>query len=174
MADFLKFSGAILLIGASSWLGFFEARILTERCRILQAWLRILEILGTEISYQARMLPEVFRKVALLADEPVFVNVFTYLASRLDYGTGFTVAELWEELLAKQSRVLHHNDLLILGELGNYLGTTDRQDQLEKLQLCQARLTQNLESAKDKRDRQVGIYRYLGFAAGSIIVLWLL
>ncbi len=174
MVDFLKLSGAVLLIGATSMLGFLGAQTLSERCRLLQAWLRILERLSTEINYQARRLPDIFAKIAVLTEDAKLASSFEHLAKQLDYGNGVTVVELWSEILRKQSRILKLNDLTILNELGNYLGTTDRQDQLEKLQLCQARLRQNLESANEQQQRQAGIYRYLGFAMGSIIVLWLI
>jgi stage III sporulation protein AB len=170
----IKMIGAVLFIFASSVTGFIGARRFTERCRVLQTWVRVLEIIHTEIGFQSRMLPEVFRRVAILTDDPRFASAFNRLADGISYGSDFIISQLWNEMLQAQRAFLSRSDHLILNELGSYLGYTDRLDQLEKVKACKAGVESNLRVAVANRDSKVKIYRYLGFAVGSIIVLWLI
>jgi stage III sporulation protein AB len=171
----IKLIGAVLIIGISTLTGFFVAQKFEERCQLLKLWLRVLEIFQTEIYFQARLLPDVFRKTASLLDDRYFVNAFTWLASSLEFGSDEDFGEAWRRFLIETGLgILTKNDYLILNELGNYLGSTDRNDQLEKIKACRASLALNLESAEIEQKKRAGVYRYLGFALGAIVVLWVI
>ena len=171
----IKIIGATLIIGISTLAGFFFAQKFSERCQLLKLWLRILEIFQTEIFFQTRLLPDVFRRTASLLDDRYFANAFTWLAASLEFGSDVDFGEAWQRFLIETGLgILSKNDYLTLKELGNYLGSTDRNDQLEKIKTCRANLTMNLQAAEIERSKRTGIYRYLGFAMGAIIVLWLI
>lgn len=171
----IKTVGAVLIIGTSTLIGFFYAQKFGERCQLLKLWLRILAIFQTEIYCQAQVLPEVFRRTALFIEDRYFANAFTWLASSLEFGSDQDFSEAWRRFLIETGvGVLTKNDLTVLNELGDYLGCTDRRDQLEKIVNCQAKLEQNLKTAENERSKRVGVYRYLGFAMGAVLVLWLL
>jgi stage III sporulation protein AB len=171
----LKIIGAVLIIGISTLAGFFFSQKFSERCHLLKLWLRILEIFQTEIYFQARLLPDVFRRTALSLDDRYFANAFTWLAASLEFGSDEDFGESWRRFLVETGLgILSKNDYLTLNELGNYLGCTDRNDQLAKIKTCRASLEMNLQSAEMEQSKRTGIYRYLGFAMGAIIVLWLI
>jgi stage III sporulation protein AB len=170
-----KWIGAILIIGISSLTGFFYAQKFTDRCYILKLWLRIIDIFQTEIYFEARRLPEVFRRAASLLQDRRFSNAFIKLMQSLEFGTDGDFKTAWGLFLVETGEgVLVKEDFLVLYDLGNYLGSTDRLDQLAKLKTCHASLTLNLQSAEHDRNKQTRIYRYLGFAIGAITVLWLI
>lgn len=171
----VKIIGAVLIIGISTLAGFFLGQKFSERCHLLKLWLRILDIFQTEIYFEARRLPEVFRRTASLIDERYFSNAFTWLASSLEFGSDEDFETAWRRLLAQTGLgILHKNDYLALNELGNYLGSTDRNDQLAKFNTCRASLAINLQAAELEQSKRTRIYRYLGFALGAVIVLWLI
>ena len=121
------------------------------------------------------MLPDVFRRTASLLDDRYFTNAFTWLATSLEFGSDEDFGEAWQRFLIETGLgILSKSDYLTLHELGNYLGSTDRKDQLEKIKTCRAGLAMNLQSAEIEQSKRTGIYRYLGFAMGAIIVLWMI
>ena len=171
----IKLIGALLIIGISTMAGFFYSQRFTERCKLLSLWLRIIEIFETEIYFESRRLPEVFSKTASLLQERRFSRAFDELISSLNFGADQDFTNAWSFFLAETGvGVLSNEDYQVLEELGNYLGSTNREDQLVKLKSCRASLTRNLQAAEDERNKQSRIYRYLGFAIGAITVLWLI
>ena len=170
----MKLLGAVLIIGVSSLGGFIWAEKLSDRCELLKEWLRVLELLQTEIYYQGRLLPEIFRRVSENGSASYLGEMFRKAADQLEFGSGRGVADVWEGLALARSGLLQAADLRALLELGGYLGSTDRCDQLNKIKACKAHLELQLREAEQKRTMKTSLYRYLGFALGAAVVLWLL
>jgi stage III sporulation protein AB len=170
-----KLLGVTLVISASTVAGFVLADRFKERCRLLTIWLRILEIMQIEIFHHTERLPEVFRKVAAYIDDHTIATAFNHLATDLEFGSGQELITCWETLISATGiNQRFRNDYLVLKEWGTHLGSTDRSDQLEKIELYKARLENNLKLAEIEKNKQVGLYRYSGFAIGVVLVLWLL
>lgn len=170
----VKLVGAVLLISAGSLGGFIWAEKLSDRCELLKEWIRILDVFQTEIYYQGRLLPEIFRRIAEISTDFHLGEAFRKMAVKLSFGSGSGVAEVWEQLVWARSNLLSAADLTVLLELGGYLGSTDRLDQLNKIKACKANLESQLQEAERKRVAKTSLYRYLGFALGAAVVLWLL
>lgn len=167
-------TGALLIIGAGSALGYLAAHSLRERCRLLQLWIWVVEILKTEICFQSRLLPEVLRRVAELVDDPEIGKAFQELAQAVEYGADLDFTGAWRQFAAAPVwRALKPPERGILRELGAFLGSTGREDQLAKLNSCKSQLEQICQIAEADNRKQAGLYRYLGFAAGAALVLWL-
>ncbi len=164
-----------MVIAASSLTGLLMAERLAERCRKLRQWLQILELLQTEIYYHNDLLPEVLARIAATVPDRFLADRLTQLAQQLSFGSEYSVAEAWTILTEQLTAAgMHPADCRILQELGQYLGSTERTDQMQKIKACQNRLEGNLARAEQEMERRTRIYRYLGFAAGAIIVLWLI
>ena len=164
-----------MVIGASSLTGLLMAERLAERCRKLRQWLQILELLQTEIYYHNDLLPEVLNRIAVNVEDLFLAKCLTRLAQQLSFGSEYSVAEAWAILVEQLAATgMHPADCRVLQDLGQYLGSTERTDQMQKIKACQNRLEGNLSLAEQETQRRTRIYRYLGFASGAIIVLWLL
>ncbi len=164
-----------MVIAASSLTGLLMAERLAERCRKLRQWLQILELLQTEIYYHNDLLPEVLARIAVTVPDRSLAERLVQLAQRLSFGSEYSVAEAWTILTGQLAAAgMEPSDNRILQELGQYLGSTERTDQMQKIKACQNRLEGNLARAEQESERRTRIYRYLGFAAGAIIVLWLI
>ncbi len=170
-----KMIGAFLIIGISTAAGFVYGQKFITRCYILKLWLRIIDIFQTEIYYEARRLPDVFQRAGFLIKDRCFEKAFSKLAESLQFGTSEDFQTNWHLFLRETGEgVFAKEDYLVLTELGNYLGSTNREDQLAKLKTCQASLMVNLQSAECEQRKRTRLYRYLGFAIGAIVVLWLI
>jgi stage III sporulation protein AB len=171
----VKIVGVLLVMGASSLIGFGCSNRLIGRCRMLKTWLYILEILKGEIYYQDNLLPEVFLRIARGIDDDDLAHGFDELARLVTFGSGVELREAWRNCPVRAgSYYLNQSDCLILTELGDYLGNTDREDQREKIQRCQSRLQHNLNLAETDQHKKLNLFRYLGFAAGAVLVLCLI
>jgi stage III sporulation protein AB len=126
-----------------------------------------------EIGYQTRLLPEAFQRVAGLVGDREMAGIFKELAIAVEYGAAGETGVIWGRLLSRNfTGRLHEADRLILQELGSYLGSTDRERQIEQLKTSQLRLEVNFRAAESERTQKVGLFRYLGFAIGAVLVLF--
>lgn len=166
-----KLIGAMLVIGTSTLTGFLMAERLNERSRLLRLILRLLNIIKTEIGYHSGLLAEVFQKAAQMINDPPIALSLDKIAQNIGFGSDYNIAELWEEFInEKGMAVLLKEDRAILKELGAYLGSTEREDQVARIEAARAGLRLNLEAADSDRARRVRLYRYFGFAAGAVLV----
>lgn len=169
----LKWVGMLLTIGATSGAGFWMGSRLNERRRLLKAWIAILEILKSAIGYQ-ELLPEIFQKLAVTGEESGFDAAFKDLAEQIAFGSEYSVTEMWNQMIARpEFGELQPTDKDAIKELGLFLGSSDRTDQAAKISICQEKLKLNLIHAEEDCDKRIGIYRYLGFASGALVVLLL-
>jgi stage III sporulation protein AB len=171
----IKLIGITLILGASTFGGFLCAERMAQRCRMLRQWLRILEMLATEIYYHSDLLPQILDRIAATVNEKNLEVEFRRMARTIAFGADSSVAEAWTALVTGLlPEKLRPEDGQVLLELGSYLGVTDREDQVKKIRTCQSRLEGNLAGAELEVKKRTNLYRYLGFAAGAIVVLWLL
>lgn len=169
-----KLSGAILIIGTSTLMGFLMAERLNERSRMLRLLIRLLNIIKTEIGYHSGLLAEVFQKAARLINDPQVALALRKIAENIGFGSDYNITELWKEFLNDQGlNSLSQEDRGVLEELGAYLGSTDREDQMTRIEGACLRLQLNLEAADSEKAKRVRLYRYFGFAAGAVLVCML-
>jgi stage III sporulation protein AB len=169
-----KLSGAILIMGTSTLMGFLMAERLNERSRMLRSLIRLLNIIKTEIGYHSGLLTEVFQKAAQLINDPKLALSLAKIAQNIGFGSDYNITQLWEGFInEKEMTVLLKEDRAILKELGLYLGSTDREDQAARIEGARIGLQLNLEGADLDRSKGVRLYRYFGFAAGAVLVCML-
>ncbi len=170
-----KIIGATLVIGTSTLMGYIMAERLNERSRLLRILIRLLNILKTEIGYHSGLLADVFHKAAQVINDHNISLSLEKVAQNIGFGSDYNIAELWESLLNEQGMAaLSKEDTAVLKELGAYLGSTDREDQVSKIEAACAGLEINLKMADSDIVKRVRLYRYFGFAAGAVLVCMLL
>ncbi len=170
-----KIVGAMLLIGTSTFMGFMMAERLNERSRLLGILIRLLNILKTEIGFHAGLLAEVFQRAAQVIHDPKMAVSLAKISQNIGFGSDFDIERLWDDFINNpEMGALLKEDLAVLKELGVYFGSTDRKDQIERIEAARYRLEINLEAADINKMKQVRLYRYFGFAAGAAMVCLLL
>ncbi len=170
-----KIIGAMLLIGTSTFVGFVMAERLKERSRILRLLIRLLNILKTEIGFHSGLLAEVFQRASQVIHDPQMAASLGRIAGNIGFGSDFNIGELWDDFITSpEMGALKKEDIAVLKELGTYFGSTDRMDQVERIEAARHRLEINLETAELDSAKQVKLYRYYGFAVGATVVCLLL
>lgn len=169
----IRLIGALLLAGGASLLGVLAAGRLDRRVRALQALLGALELLERELSFRLTPMPALLSTLAKRSPAPINAFFARCLAGLSALGER-TLADLWEEALEKVPMDLEEEERQILRELGSVLGRYDGESQQESLGLARVRLGQCLVKAGEERSRMGRVYRVLGLAGGSLLVIVLL
>lgn len=171
----LKIIGAMLLVGTSTLVGLIMAERVNERSRLLRVLIRLFNILETEIGFHSGLLAEVFHRAAQVIYHPKMAASLEKIANNIGFGSDFNLVDLWDNFLKEPGMgVLLTEDLAVLKEMGVYLGSTDREDQIQRIEAARRRLEINLEVANTNTMKQVRLYRYFGFAAGAALVCLLI
>jgi stage III sporulation protein AB len=168
----IKLLGALLVVFACAMLGFAQARRLRERPLQIRRFIIILQQLETEITYGFTPLPEALAKLARQTTEPIssFLNE---VARRLQAAERLTVRQVWDLSLNDfwPSTAMKEAERETIHQLGNTLGTTDREDQLKHLRLAANQLVGREADAMEDQRRYEKMWRSLGVLGGALIVV---
>ena len=98
---------------------------------------------------------------------------FLAAAERLSDEDGRMFQEIWEEELEKHagSSVMREEDRGILLQLGRQLGYADREMQEKTFDLCLDQLEEAIRLGKEEKRTKMRLFRLLGMAAGSFLVI---
>jgi stage III sporulation protein AB len=171
----LKIVGAACILGAAVAFGESKARFLEQRVRQLQQFQRSLKLLTAEISFSRSLLSDAFRNVSGQSEAPIR-ELYGCAAEILSAGREQTAREAWEEALRRVSPQASFtaSDREIIGSLGVSLGVSQQEGQLKQIQLAEQHLSFALEAAREDRQRQARLWRYLGFISGAALIILLL
>lgn len=170
----IKIIGAMLIIGATTWVGFESAKTLhnrTEQLRLLKSALRSLE---AEIMFGHTPLHEASRRIASQLSSPLN-QLFESFAKKLT-DTETTVKDAWEQSLKEiwKSTALKQGEYSIMKQFGETLGRHDKFSQQKQIQLALTHLEREEMDAVDKQAKYEKMAKSLGFLSGVLLVIILL
>lgn len=168
----MKMIGALLVIAASTTAGWIYSTLLKKRLQLLNALIQCFQWLETEIGYGSVPLGEAFTRIStrLPKEAKALLSGF---ATELNGPAGLTADEAWEKSLTqnREGLALKAEDWALLIDFGRTLGTTDREHQVSAIRQTLARLKHQASAAEEEYKKNERLYRYLGIAAGTIVVL---
>lgn len=171
----MKIIGAMMIIGASAWLGSIIANNYRQRPRILGRFAQAVEMLRSLISYSYTPLPQAFEKVAENGGGFV-AKIFSSAAEYMSSGQGLSGGEAWNQAFTQWGSFLplDQDDLILLRDAGNALGMTDKGDQERHLSLALEQIRRRMEQLEISASHTAKVWFYLGLSGGGILVLVLL
>lgn len=169
----LKVIGAIIILGATTWIGFEIAKHLSHRPKQIQQFRHSLEILEAEIMYGHTPLGTAAKKIALQVSEPI-ASHFQFFADELKNDEA-TVKGSWEKSLQRiwTLTVLKQNEYEILLQFGENLGRHDRATEQKQIMLTLSHLEREEERARDIQERYGKMVKSLGVLSGMLIIILL-
>lgn len=168
----LKLVGAVLVLGAGTLAGFFQAQQFAARPRQLRELILALQRLETEISYGLTPLPDALERIGDSLREPLrslFGSAALYM--RPDYGLSAqdsirkALGEYWKRTSMKSA------ECEVLEQLSGVLGTSDRQDQIKHIALAVGQLKHEEAAARDDQVKYEKMSKSLGLLIGALIVI---
>jgi stage III sporulation protein AB len=171
----LKLLGSILVMAASTYLGFTLSRECAARPIQLRTLQSLLQMLENEISYLSSVLTEAFEKIGKSTNSEIGL-FFSEAAAMLTNGTGLTAAQAWEQAVENKlgRTALNREDGEMLKAFGKLLGSSDREGQIKNIRLTADHMKLQEQKAEESRRRNEKMYRSLGVLGGLAIVIILM
>ena len=163
--------GAILIVFATTWVGFEFARKLTERPRQLRQLKVALQSLESEIMYGLTPLAQACEHIGKQLPKPISY-FFTCFSSRLKKSGG-SVHLAWEESLKETWHLtaLSTGELEVMKQFGATLGQHDLLHQQKQIRLTLNHLEREEGDAIESQNRYEKMLKSLGFLTGVLIVI---
>ncbi|MBY7143397.1 stage III sporulation protein AA [Virgibacillus sp. NKC19-3] len=170
----MKWIGALLFIGTTTWVGFEWSHVLNNRPKHIRQLKNALQILEAEILYSQLPLQDAFTTIASQIPEPMR-TFFQALSTSMQENNKDLVG-FWDKhvnALMKES-ALGSNEGEILKQFGRTLGQHDFYQQQKHIQLTVSHLDRELEEARDNQFKYSKMAKSLGVLCGLFIVLLLM
>lgn len=168
----IKLLGCVIILAASTGIGFIYAESFKKRTKQLNELQRCIHQLQNEIVYAHNPLPEAILNVANRSINPIkdiFEEVsFLLLKNKVD-----NVYEAFKSGLSnkKSNLNLKKDDANLLLDLSKSLGETDIEGQQRVFSLVLENIKKHIKNSELSMDKNVKMYRYLGFSLGAMIVI---
>lgn len=172
-AQMVRVLGALCVFIGFSSCGFLAAASLRAQDDTIRAFSESILLLHAEIAYGAESLPEIFAKASESSPEPL-CGLFRWISESICDKPGKGLTEHIKAALAACSAPIPSAVRKSLLYLGASLGGTDREGQLQALELCTERVREEEERMGERlaeRCRTCGIAGVCLGAAASIL-LW--
>lgn len=171
----LKTIACIIILVATTVGGFVFAEAFKKRTKQLTEFQMALHHLSNEIEFTHTPLPAAFNNVALKSEEPVR-SVLGQVSKLLMENEVENVFEAFSiSLKANKNCIeLKKEDESVLLDLARGLGESDLQGQKKLFALAMENLKKQISMADVLMNKNVKMYRYLGFSLGAIIVIMLI
>ncbi|EDS77917.1 stage III sporulation protein SpoIIIAB [Clostridium massiliodielmoense] len=172
---YFKILGSILVLVSSSLLGFIYGENLKKRFFQLEEMEQALYQLKNEIVYTHNSLPDIFMSVGSKGTKPIG-DIFKRVSNLLYEHQVESVHEGFKKALSENKKQLNLKkyDIDILLNLSKSLGESDIEGQQNILTLTIRNIKSQLDSAKNVMEKNIKMYRYLGFSFGAILVIMML
>ncbi|MCY6483750.1 stage III sporulation protein SpoIIIAB [Clostridium aestuarii] len=169
---YLKFIGCILIIFGSTLIGFIYGENLKKRVQQLQELERVIYQLQNEIMYTHTPLPEIFIHAGEKCDKPIG-EIFLEVSKLLLKNEVDNVYCAFNQVLKcnKSLLDLKDDDIKIILNLAKALGETDIDGHKNIISLTLLNLKKQIKNAEEIMNKNVKMYRYLGFSFGAILAI---
>lgn len=139
---------------------------------VLQSLVHILGLLMGEIRYERLPMAEAFCRLDKKYNGPAG-TVMKQISDKLASVSCENLESVWAEVFRREQKrlMLTGEELDILLDVGKNLGYLDAETQISHLQGCQQRLLQKLDFVRKDIAEKRKVYRYLGVAAGVLVIL---
>lgn len=162
----LKLIGSLLVIGASTAVGFALAGKLYKRSHTLEGIIFALRLLETEISYGKRDIKTIMHEIG----KSQGIELFTMAANMInDKGIRGAI----EDALDSCDTILG-TDKMPIRVLAENLGMTDTQSQISAIRSARKSLTEAQREAAAEYAKSARLYRNAGALGGIFAVILLL
>ncbi|WP_106497173.1 stage III sporulation protein SpoIIIAB [Lentibacillus sp. Marseille-P4043] len=170
----MKWIGALLLIGTTTWIGFEVSKRLDNRPKHIRQLKNALQILEAEILYSQLPLQDAFTIIAKQVPNPM-KSFFQSLSDGMQK-KGIELTSLWEQSVNRlmQESSLGDIEKEIIYQFGQTLGQHDFTQQQKQIQLTISHLDRELAEARDNKYKYSKMAKSLGILCGLFIVLLLI
>lgn len=161
-----KILGVVCVVGGGTAFGWYLAYLSAKRITLLQEMQQIMLLLYGDIEYAGADLTENLERLGETSE--YFSCFLGQVCREMKCYSGRMLWEIWESNMQSITgyRLLKKEDLQLWMALGQDLGRTDRQTQLQTLRLHQNRLDSLIAQARQEYAGKAKISRVIGVTVG--------
>lgn len=164
----LKIIILILIFGVSYIIGVMIAKQYSKRVEELEDMKNSLIILQTKVRFSKEPLSLIFKYISNISkNKEVFYKANENMKTML-------AGEAWRNSLHTVHTNLEKEDIDILVSLGNMLGKTDSEGQVNHIEEIKELLSIQLKNANLEKEKNEKLYKTLGMTIGLTIVIILI
>lgn len=169
----MKWIGALLLLGTTTWAGFEWSKRLSDRPKHIRQLINALQILEAEIVYSQLPLQKAFSVMGKQLPQPAS-DLFKQLTAQLEQ-KGNNLPDVWrttvEAWTLKANLAKNEKDILL--QFGATLGQHDFTQQKKHIQLALHHLEREMQEARDQHLKYAKLAKSLGVLAGLFLIILL-
>ncbi|MBR6504956.1 MAG: stage III sporulation protein AB [Clostridia bacterium] len=158
----------ILIFAISYLIGNMVAKLYSKRVEELEDMKNSLNLLQTKVRFSKEPLSKIFKEISNISlNKEIFdksnENMKTMLAG-----------EAWRNAIKTVNNNLKKEDIDILLSLGNMLGKTDSEGQVNQIEEIKELLNIQIKNANLEKQKNEKLYKTLGMTVGLAIVIILI
>lgn len=171
----IKLISCFIILAASTIGGFIYAEGFRKRVKQLNEFERALNQLQNEIEYTYTPLPQAFESVSEKSESPI-KEIFGKVSKMLFENEVESVYEAFKKCLINETNYMNLNpeDIKVILDLSKSLGEADMEGHKKIFTLVRTNLKKRIEIAEEVMNKNLKLYRYLGFSIGAMVVIVLL
>lgn len=170
---FIKIIGACLLIISGTMIGVELSKDYGDRLKQLIQLKKVMIILSGEIKYNNSNIKFAFEKIAKNSEE--FIKKFlNEIVREMDKNPEREIGIIWRDSvdgILRQESKFKKNDMEELKEVGDFLGITDRENQLNNFNLYIEKLENSIKETENSKDTKCKLYRTIGMMFAMLIAI---
>lgn len=170
--NMIKLLGSLMILGASTGIGFIYSDKFKKRTRQLIELQRCIYQLQNEIVYTHTTLPEAIESMASKSIYPL-KQIFEEVSKLLFKNEVDTVYEAFCYVLDQKKGMLNlkPDDVSVLLDLAKTLGESDIEGQKKMFYITLESLKKAIKDSEILMNKNIKMYRYLGFSIGAMTVI---
>jgi stage III sporulation protein AB len=168
----LKIIGSLIIIIASSFLGFYFSKDCSRRPQELRTLQAMLKMFENEITFLSNVLAEAFEKISRSNTGEVS-SFFKKTIDILKEDRSLTASDAWERAIKENitKTSLNKEDGEILTSFGRMLGSSDLEGQIKNIGLTLTQLNLQEQKAEEARKKYETMYKTLGVLGGLTLII---
>ncbi|MCX8129018.1 MAG: stage III sporulation protein SpoIIIAB [Clostridia bacterium] len=168
----LKVIGSLIIILASSFLGYSFSRDCSKRPQELRALQTMLKMFENEIIFLSNILSDAFEKISR-SNKSQAADFFRNTVEILKNEKSLNASDAWEKAVKNSigKTSLNREDEEILVSFGRMLGSSDVEGQIKNIEMTVNQLKLQEYKAEEAKKKYETLYKTLGVLGGLTIVI---
>ncbi len=170
----LKITGVTLLFISSSMFGYVLSSEFSKRIKVVEKFYKSLINLRGEINYNNSGIKEA---VETISSDKGTVEKFYIAVLRIFEEKETSINAAWKLAIKQELETVNYikkDELLIIKELGENIGITDRETQINNINYAMDKLSRLMQELKASKTSKCKIYRMMGIVTGMFVAIILI
>lgn len=168
--EIIRYIVLIAIMSCSTSIGFLLSKRYADRLNELSDLYVLINILQNKIKFTQLPLKEIFEQIGNISVKTGVKNIFLKCSTELKNNK---LEDSWKDAI-KQEKVLlnlKNEDIETISTLGNILGKSNVEGQMNEINEFKERLSAQIKQAEEEKIKNSKMFKSLGTIVGLVIVI---